>query len=190
MTKVIEGKPRTAKLPARQRKKAAAPSRDAPRMVLTTNENGTTSMQLPGEWDALVDAIGCVDVTAGLLNQIAALGAPGKRADTDASNFILGFLDSMQPRDATEALLLTQMATIHQSMMTMARHLNQAETLPEQEAAERALNKLARTYAMQVEALKRYRSKGQQVVRVERVTVENGGQAVVGNISRTRRGGR
>jgi len=31
--------------------------------------------------------------------------------------------------------------------------------------------------------LKRYRSKG-QTVRVERVTVESGGQAVVGNVNR------
>ena len=49
-------------------------------------------------------------------------------------------------------------------------------------AAERALNKLARTYTAQVEALKQYRSKGQQIVRVERVNVESGGQAVVGHV--------
>jgi hypothetical protein len=59
---------------------------------------------------------------------------------------------------------------------------NRANTT-QQDAAERALNKLARTYAMQMEALKRYRSKGQQVVRVERVTVENGARAVVGNVT-------
>lgn len=55
-------------------------------------------------------------------------------------------------------------------------------TLRRQDADERARNKLARTYAAQVEALKRYRSKGQQIVRVERVNVERGGQAVVGHV--------
>jgi hypothetical protein len=45
------------------------------------------------------------------------------------------------------------------------------------------LNKLARTYAAQMDTLKRYRSKG-QMVRVERVTVESGGQAIVGNVSK------
>lgn len=34
-----------------------------------------------------------------------------------------------------------------------------------------------------METLKRYRSKGQQVVRVERVTVADGGQAIVGNVN-------
>lgn len=145
-------------------------------------------MHLMGEWGALVDAIGSVAVSAGLLSQIAALGVPGKRADTDASNFALGFLDSMQPRDAAEALLMTQMAATHQATMLIARRLNHAETIPQQDAAERALNKLARTYAAQMEALKRYRSKAQQVVRVERVTVESGAQAVVGNVTHKGRG--
>jgi hypothetical protein len=49
---------------------------------------------------------------------------------------------------------------------------------------ERALNRLARTYAAQVEALKRYRSKGEQRVIVERVTVNEGGRAIVGNVAR------
>jgi hypothetical protein len=94
----------------------------------------------------------------------------------------------MQPQDAAEALLLTQMATTHQATMMLARRLNHVETIPQQDAAERALNKLARSYAAQMDTLKRYRSKGQQVVRVERVTVEEGGQAIVGNVEAGGRG--
>ena len=37
--------------------------------------------------------------------------------------------------------------------------------------------------AAQVEALKRYRSRGDQTVRVEHVTVNEGGQAIVGNVN-------
>jgi Enolase, N-terminal domain len=51
------------------------------------------------------------------------------------------------------------------------------------DSAERALNKLARTFAAQVEALKRYRSGGEQTVRVEHVTVNEGGQAIVGTVT-------
>jgi hypothetical protein len=40
-----------------------------------------------------------------------------------------------------------------------------------------------------MEALKRYRSTGQQVVRVERVTVEAGGQAIVGSVTTSSAGG-
>jgi hypothetical protein len=44
------------------------------------------------------------------------------------------------------------------------------------------LNKLARTFAAQVEALKRYRSNGEQSIRVQHVTVNDGGQAIVGDV--------
>lgn len=46
-------------------------------------------------------------------------------------------------------------------------------------------NRLVRSYAVLLEALDRHRGKGQpQVVRVERVAVEAGGQAVVGVVGR------
>ena len=57
------------------------------------------------------------------------------------------------------------------------------DTLPQHDSAERSLNKLARTFACQLEALKRYRSKGNQHIVVERVTVSDFGQAIVGNVS-------
>jgi hypothetical protein len=73
---------------------------------------------------------------------------------------------------------------LHQATMMLACRLNHVINIPQQDAAERALNKLGRTYAAQMDTLKRCRSKGQQTVRVERVTVEIGGQAIVGNVSK------
>ncbi len=58
------------------------------------------------------------------------------------------------------------------------------ETLPQQDSAERAFNKLARTFTAQVEALKRYRTGGEQKVTVEHVHVHQGGQAIVGTVNR------
>jgi translation elongation factor EF-1alpha len=43
-------------------------------------------------------------------------------------------------------------------------------------------NKLSRTYAVLLDALNRHRGKGQQTVRVEHVTVQAGGQAIVGHV--------
>ena len=43
-------------------------------------------------------------------------------------------------------------------------------------------------YAMQMETLKRYRTGGQQKVIVEHVTVNQGGQAIVGAVSQGGRG--
>src|SRR5580704_2062120 len=77
---------------------------------------------------------------------------------------------------------------LHMSTMTFARRLAHVENIPQQDSAERAFNKLARTFAAQVEALKRYRSGGEQTVRVEHVTVNEGGRAIVGNVSHGGRG--
>lgn len=142
-----------------------------------------------GDWEDLLEATGNIQVCNGLITQLAKLGSHGNRIDEEATNFALGFVDAMQPQDATEALLLTQMAATHQAVMMLARRLNHVENLPQQDAAERALNKTARSFAAQMDTLKRYRSKGQQVVRVERVTVQEGGQAIVGNVEAGGRGG-
>lgn len=128
-------------------------------------------------------------LAGGLLNQIAVPGSHGRRSYEAASNFALGFVDSMEPRSTVETLLLAHMAATHQATMMPARRPNHVETIPQQGAAERALNKLTRTYAAQMETLKCYHSKGQQTVRVERVTVESGAEAVVGNVHHGGRSG-
>lgn len=119
---------------------------------------------------------------SGLTGQVARIGAHGAKIDGVASNFLLSVVRAVDPRDELETMLAVQMGAIHQATMMMARRLNQVETIPQQDAAERALNKLARTYAMQMEALKRYRTCGQQKVTVEHVNVNAGGQAIVGTV--------
>ena len=83
-------------------------------------------------------------------------------------------------------MLAAQMAVIHTTTMTFARRLSHAETIIQQDSAEHALNKLARTFAMQMEALKRYRIDGEQKVTVHHVTVNEGGQAFVGTVEQTK----
>ena len=48
-----------------------------------------------------------------------------------------------------------------------------------------AAARLMRAYATQVEVLRRLRNGGQQVVRVEHVHVNDGGQAVIGNVKKS-----
>lgn len=163
--------------------------RNAPAVALHWDAGDVLRVEPTGDHDRIRRAAGNAQVADGLVGQAAVLGSHGQRIDAAATGFVLGFVDGMAPRDPAETLLLAQMAAIHQATMMMARRLNHVENLRQQDAAERALNKLARTYAAQVEALKRYRSKGQQVVRVERVNVASGGQAVVGNVHHEGRGG-
>ena len=126
---------------------------------------------------------GDFDFLDGLLGQLAN-GALQKGVVSERElNFLLSVVKGIEPRDQVEAMLATQMAATHSAVMTFARRLNNVDNIPQQDSAERAYNKLARTYAAQMEALKRYRSGGEQTVRVEHVTVNEGGQAIVGNVT-------
>lgn len=158
------------------------PQRRSPRMHIKEQAPGVVSLDIDGDFSRLGDATGNTDVTLGLLSQLAELRSTANLADSSAANFALGFIDGMKARDGAEALQLAQMAIIHQATMMLASRLNQSRTLLEQDSASQALTKLARTYAVQMEALKRYRSDVHQKVQVESVTVESGGQAIVGNV--------
>jgi hypothetical protein len=86
-----------------------------------------------------------------------------------------------------EAMLAAQMAAVHVASMTCARQLAGVETIAEYDSAERAFNKLTRTFAMQMEALKRYRSGAEHKVTLQHVSVAEGGQAIVGNVTQAPR---
>jgi hypothetical protein len=138
----------------------------------------------------LMEALGTADpyFLNGLLRQLANVGTQGRDVDERGINFLLAVVKGVEPKDQVEAMLAAQMAAVHNATMTFARRLAHVETIPQQDSAERAFNKLARTFAAQVEALKRYRSGGEQTVRVEHVTVNEGGQAIVGNVTHGGRG--
>jgi hypothetical protein len=118
-----------------------------------------------------------------LVRQLINAGTQGREPDQATVNFMLSVVKSVEPKDEIEAMLAAQMAAVHMASMTFARRLAHVDTIPQQDSAERAFNKLARTFTTQMEALKRYRTGGQQKVIVEHVTVQAGGQAIVGNVS-------
>jgi hypothetical protein len=65
----------------------------------------------------------------------------------------------------------------------MANRLAHAEALQAQDSAERAFNKLARTSAALVETFQRCRAASEHKVIVQHVSVNDGGQAIVGNVT-------
>ncbi len=140
----------------------------------------------------LMKAVGTtnVDFLDGLLKQLANAGSQGSEVDVDGLNFMLSVVKGIGPEDEVESMLAAQMAAVHMATMTFARRLAHVETLPQQDSAERAFNKLARTFAAQVEALRRHRTGGEQKVTVEHVHVHQGGQAIVGSVTHGPGGGR
>ncbi len=129
----------------------------------------------------LLDALATGDAAFGLgiLGQLANVASFGQEVVGDDLDFALSVVKAIGPQDELEALLATQMAAVHINVMAMARNLRQARDIELRDSASNTFNKLARTFATQVEALKKYRSTGEQSIRVQHVTV-SAGQAVVG----------
>ena len=138
----------------------------------------------PGHgWCILMEALGTTSIPFAVQIQNQLLGSLtiGKEPDPAAVNFGLAVIAAVKPRDELETMLAAQMAAIHCTTMTFARRLNHVENIPQQDSAERTLNKLARTFAVQLEALKKYRG-AEQKITVQHVTVNEGGQAIVGTV--------
>jgi hypothetical protein len=135
-------------------------------------------------WTVFMESLGIADsdFAAGFINQLVNIGTPGSEPNESEVNNILAMVRGIEPHDQLETMLALQMAAIHNATITFARRLANVETIPQQDSTERALNKLARTFTTQIEALKRYRSTGEQKVTVQHVTVNDGGQAVIGDI--------
>jgi hypothetical protein len=133
---------------------------------------------------ALMQAIGTTDLAFydGLIGHL--VNASQDRGPSErGANFMLSVVKGIKPRDQVEAMLAAQMAAVHMASMTFAKRLAHVENIPQQDSAERAFNKLTRTFAAQMSALKEYRSKGEQKMTVQHVHVAEGGQAIVGNVT-------
>ena len=92
-------------------------------------------------------------------------------------------MHGIAPRDETEAMLGAQMVASHCLAMEMSRRALTAEYRDTLIDAAGFANKFMRTYAALVEALTRYRGKGEQKVVVEHVHVHQGAQAIIGAVT-------
>lgn len=137
-------------------------------------------------YELVANAIGSEsgDFLRGSIDALAMAAQRGTVVDEGLLNYGLSIVQGIRPKDQLEATLAVQMAAVHLAAMNTAASFGGSATLQVKEMHERALNRLTRTFAAQIETLKRYRSKGKQWVYVERVNVEKGGQAIVGNVGR------
>ena len=104
-------------------------------------------------------------------------------ADEVGVKFMFAFIREGKPRDTIEATLLGQMAATNVAAMSFANRLANAKSLAERDSADRTFNKLMRTFAAQVEALQRYRSKSENKVFFQHVSVNDSAQAIVGAVT-------
>jgi hypothetical protein len=115
---------------------------------------------------------------------------PGAGPDDRIEHIAFVVLGGIGPRDQLEELLAVQMLGTHNlAMQFLARAALKEQTVDGVNMNVDRATKLLRTFAMQMEALKRHRSEGEQRVIVKHVNVHEGGQAIVGAVSHNSKGG-
>ncbi len=99
---------------------------------------------------------------------------------------LAGMID-IAPRDPLEGMMVAQLLAAHNAAMECYRRA----MIPDQSFEGRKenlnqANKLTRTWTTLLEALNKHRGKGQQKVTVKHVHVNQGGQAIVGNVTQSK----
>ena len=152
----------------------------------------TVSGSGPGEWNSR------------LLNDVVAVCCGGDLGDTAEVRAIalkkaragIAAMQGIGPDDVIGDMVAAQLVAAHEAAMACYKRAAGAggngEAIPLEFWREymNQANKLSRTSAALIEALNRHRGKsGQQTVRVEYVTVKDGGQAVIGPVTTGGEGG-
>lgn len=155
------------------------------KVTLTRKPDGGMSIGIDGKCEAhgalklqkTFAAVSMEPVNARANELLKYLGSVG--ADNAACyNAALSFIESMEPRDQAEALLLVQMYVTHDAAIRALSQFGSAEWVPTAQMYGNLATKLLRTSQGQMETLARMRRGGEQVVR--HIHVDNrGGQAVI-----------
>ena len=137
-------------------------------------------------WQRLNKVLGTTSsdfVNASLFQIQSACRSPWGGISELAMNAALAMIEAAAPKDEIEGALAVQMACTHAAAMAILAKLDSGFGTERRIAAfGSAAARLMRAFAIQVEVLRRLRNGGQQFVRVEHVHVNDGGQAVIGNV--------
>jgi hypothetical protein len=195
---------RERRVPARKPKTSAPPNTPAS----TTSPSVPAPTEQPWS-DALTVESGTVKVNAAEGNRFRALGGSdtsnafnstmlrqvlgamwvpsGEERDAEVSRAVgaaCAALEAFKPTDEIEGMLAAQAVALHFQAMECFRRAMLPDQLSETTSKlRRDGGNLARGVTDMMEALNRKRGKGPQVVRVERVIVQEGANAIVGNVN-------
>ena len=133
----------------------------------------------------LAEALGAADRDAlhGLLSQLVKASVVARKPDQGNLAFMVSMVKSIAPKDSLESMLAAQMVSIQVATMRCACRLACTDDVQQQESLTRALTRLSRTFAAQIEALNRHRSSGACAITVQNLSVQDGGKAVVGHFT-------
>jgi N-methylhydantoinase B/oxoprolinase/acetone carboxylase alpha subunit len=142
-------------------------------------------------WGQLNAALGTTSsafVDATLQQLIEAARLPDGAISETAVNAALAFVENAKATGEVESSLLIQMACTHMAAMAVLGRVAGANGGSRNVSMmASASSKLLNAFAHQCETLRRLRSGGSQFVRVEHVHVSDGGQAIIGNVARSKK---
>lgn len=141
------------------------------------------------EWrDRLKAVLGTVSddfVDASLRRLIYACRLPGHLvASATSLSAALALIQSMEPANEMEAMVAVHIASLEAAAMAMMGRLAESGMEARIRSASMAVAKLERVLAAQINTYHRLKHGNRQVIRIEKVEVQPGAQAVVGQIGR------
>ncbi len=143
-------------------------------------------------WKRLKKALGTSSsdfVNASLAQLQAAARLPSGTLSEVGLNAALAVIEAAAPKDEIEGALAVQMASTHAAALAVLNRLGGGSGTERRVVAfATAAARLLRAFSLQVETLRRLRHGGDQHVRVEHVHINEGGQAIIGNVKPARSG--
>ncbi len=142
------------------------------------------------EFELLSEALGTrdTDFVWGITSQI--IDAVADHQHGEAIGFILSVIRDQRPRDHFERMLVTSAAVAYLKSMSFSNDVSPDPdtmlNIPRSEFALKAASSFGRIFATYMSTLKQYRSGGEQRVTVRHVSVSDGAQAIVGNVTNQR----
>ena len=161
-------------------------------LVVEETEDGGSILTLKCENEGLeklhlLDSVGLASAHAAnmLIDQLVLLySSDYEQLKSDRINRAFAMLAELKPDGADESMLCAQMvATQIAAMNCMKRALLENQTFEGRELNLKYGTKLLQAYTQQFAALDKKRRGGQQKVVVKHVHVNEGGQAIVGDVS-------
>lgn len=136
----------------------------------------------------ILEATGAVDSAIGLqfLSNVGKSLIPEKVKNEELAKQLNAVAQSMQalaPQDSYEGQLIAQLVVLHEHAMNWLGRAIRTERVDFANVYLNGASKLLARHHETLEALLKYRRKGEQRVHVEHVHVHGGGQAIVGTVS-------
>ncbi|MEP5761154.1 MAG: hypothetical protein ABJ327_17930 [Litoreibacter sp.] len=153
---------------------------------INISKEGVIELHLRNE-DEFIALAGAKTIEAANGIVVSSMNALGQRSNI-YSQLAVSMLVELEPKDAIESMLVCQMTATHVAIAEWSARSINAENAELRDKYNIMVNRLNRTFCTQVETLKKYRAKATQTVRVERVEVSEGGQAIVGHVSQLAQG--